>query len=152
MDVYEVLRLAKLGKSDRRIASALGINRKTVGKYRAWAQELGVLDGELPSLAELHQLLEETWPDQVPPQSVSTVAPYREIITRLRDHGVETAAIHQRLIEDHGYRGSYSAVWRFVTALEPRQPEAVVRVDDQTQAQTALGIAGAPQPDDVPMA
>ena len=144
MDVYEVLRLVKLGRSNRRIASALGINRKTVGKYRTWAEESGLLAGELPSPAELHQLLEKSWPGQVPPQSVSTVAPYREIIVKLRAQSVETAAIHQRLSEDHGYTGSYSSVWRFVNALEPNKPDVVVRVEVKPgeEAQVDFGYAG----------
>ena len=63
MDVYEVLRLIQLQKSDRAIAGALSINRKTVGKYRAWAASQGLLASrELPSREELHRRLAETWP------------------------------------------------------------------------------------------
>ena len=59
MDVYEVLRLIRLQKSDRAIAAALTINRKTVGKYRAWAASQGLLaQRELPSREELHRFLE----------------------------------------------------------------------------------------------
>lgn len=144
MDVYEVLRLVKLGRSNRRIATALGINRKTVGKYRAWAEELGLLTGDLPSLAELHQLLAQTWPGKLPPQNVSTVAPYRQIIVKLREQGVEMAAIHQRLMEDHHYTGSYSSVWRFVNALAPTAPDVVVRVEVKPgeEGQVDFGYAG----------
>jgi hypothetical protein len=129
MDVYEVLRLVKLGKSNRTIASVLGINRKTMGKYRVWAERHGLLVGDLPDPHELYQLLKGTWPGQPPPQSVSTVAPYRKVIVALREQGVEIAAIHQRLVEEHGYTGSYSSVWRFVSVIEPKQPDVVVRVE-----------------------
>ena len=123
MDVYEVLRLLQLQKSDRAIAGALGINRKTVGKYRAWAAGQGLLaQRELPSREELHRRLAETWPGALPPQNVSSVAPFRDVITELREQGVEVAAIFQRLQDEHGYAGSYSSVWRFVSS--PGAPAA----------------------------
>ena len=85
MDVYEVLRLIQLQKSDRAIAAALAINRKTVGKYRAWAVGQGFLtDRTLPSREELHRQLAETWPGALPPQNISSVAPFRAGITELR--------------------------------------------------------------------
>lgn len=94
MDVYEVLRLIQLHKSDRAIADALGINRKTVAKYRIWATEQGLLaQRSLPSREELHRRLSETWPDALPPQNISSVAPFRAVITELRAQGVEVAAI-----------------------------------------------------------
>jgi transposase len=144
MDVYEVLRLVKRDKSDRHIASALRLNRKTVGKYRSWAEAEGLLTGELPGRDELHQRLQTTWPGKLPPQNVSSVAPYREIIVSLREQGVETAAIHQRLVDDYGYTGSYSSVWRYVDAMEPQRPEVVVRVAVKPgeEAQCDFGYAG----------
>jgi hypothetical protein len=58
MDVSKVLRLFQLEKSDRAIAGALSINRKTVGKYRTWAAGQGLLaQRALPSREELHRCL-----------------------------------------------------------------------------------------------
>ncbi len=145
MDVYEVLRLLQLQKSDRAIAGALGINRKTVGKYRVWASEQGLLaQHPLPSREELHRRLTETWPGALPPQNVSSVAPFRTVITELREQGVEVAAIFQRLQDDYHYAGSYSSVWRFVSSLEPQRPEVVVRIEVKAgeEAQVDFGYAG----------
>jgi transposase len=144
MDVYEILRLVKLGQSNRAIAGAMKIDRKTVGKYRAWAEKLGLLASDLPSHEELHELLEASWPNQVPPQNTSTVAAYHDDVVGLRDQGVEMAAIHQRLVDDHHFTGSYSAVWRYVTALEPQTPDVVVRVEVKPgeEAQVDFGSAG----------
>ncbi len=145
MDVYEVLRLIQLHKSDRAIASALSINRKTVGKYRAWAESQGLLAVRaLPSREELHRRLAETWPGALPPQNISSVTPFRAIITELRAQGVEVAAIFQRLQADHHYVGSYSSVWRFVSALEPPRPNVVVRIEVKPgeEAQVDFGYAG----------
>lgn len=145
MDVYEVLRLLQLQKSDRAIADVLGVNRKTVGKYRLWAAEQGLLARDaLPSREELHRRLSETWPNALPPQSISSVAPFRVIITELREQGVEVAAIFQRLRDQHGYTGSYSSVWRFVSHLEPKRPDVVVRVEVKPgeEGQVDFGYAG----------
>lgn len=145
MDVYEVLRLLQLQKSDRAIAAALAINRKTVGKYRAWAVSQGLLARrELPSREELHRRLTETWPEALPPQNISSVAPFRDVICELREQGVEVAAIFQRLQDEHHYVGSYSSVWRFVSALEPLRPDVVVRIEVKAgeEAQVDFGYAG----------
>jgi transposase len=145
MDVYEVLRLIQLHKSDRAIANALSINRKTVGKYRAWAESQGLLAVRtLPSRAELHRRLAETWPGTLPPQNISSVMPFRAVISGLREQGVEVAAIFQRLRDEHHYVGSYSSVWRFVNSLEPRRPEVVVRIEVKVgeEAQVDFGYAG----------
>lgn len=144
MDIQEVVRLIRLGQSDRNIARLMEMNRKTVGKYHTWAEAQGFLKGPLPSLAELQQRLDETWPQKQPRQSISTVEPYREQVVKLRQQGVEAAAIHQRLVEEHGFQGSYPAVWRFVRKLEPKTPESVVRVEVKPgeEAQVDYGYAG----------
>jgi transposase len=143
MEIREILRRIRAGESDRAIARLMDINRKTVGHYHHWAAEQGLLTGDLPTTPDLHQLLEATVPPSLPPQNVSTVEPYREIVTRLRTEGVEMAAIHQRLLE-RGYTGSYSAVRRFVRQLDPRTPEVTVRVETRPgeEAQVDFGYAG----------
>jgi len=143
MEIQEVLRRLRAGESDRAIHRALRIHRETVKKYRVWAAEQGLLTGELPSVAELHQILAATLPSSAPPQNVSSVEPYRELVVRLRSEGVEVAAIHARL-QERGYGGSYAAVWRFVRQLEPLTPEATVRVERRPgeEAQVDFGYAG----------
>jgi transposase len=49
-------------------------------------------------------------------------------VQRLLSQKVEMVAIFQRLQDDHGFTGSYSAVRRYVHQLRPATPEAVVRV------------------------
>ncbi len=143
MDIREVLRRLQAGQSDRAIARDTRMHRKTVARYRAWAEEQGLLDAPLPALGDLHRLLEETLPTTPPPQNTSTVEPYREMVEKLRRQGVEIAAIHQRL-KERGYKGSYSAVYRFVRTLEPIEPEVTVRVETLPgqEAQVDFGYAG----------
>ena len=130
MDIREMLRRLRQGESNRAVAAAMQIDRKTVGRYRTWAAEQGLLEGRLLSLGDVHQLLEETLSSPPPPQNTSSVERYREVVTKLRGEGVEIAAIYERL-KGRGYQGSYSSVYRFVRNLEPRTPDVTVRVETE---------------------
>ena len=118
VDIYALLQHLRAGVSNRGIKRDLGIDRRTAQKYREWAEEYGLLNGTLPPIEELYQLLEETMPTKQPPQSQSTVERYRKLVIKLREQDVEVSAIKARL-EERGFRGSYMAVWRFVQQLEP---------------------------------
>jgi len=143
MDIREILRRVRTGQSDNAIHKDMGVNRRTVAKYRHWAEEEGLLEGDLPDLGSLHQRLEKTMPEGPPPQNISTVEPYRELVIKLRKQKVEIAAIHQRL-QERGFRGSYMAVYRFVRRMEPQTPEATVRVERPPgeEVQVDFGYAG----------
>jgi transposase len=143
MDIREILNRLRKGQSNRAVARALNIDRKTIGRYHTWAAEQGLLEGPLPSLGQLHQLLEETLKSPSPPQNVSSVEAYRELVTKLRKEGVEIAAIHERL-KERGYTGSYSSVHRFVRHLEPATPKVTVRVETRPgeEGQADFGYAG----------
>ncbi len=143
MEIREMLRQLRRGRSNRAVARALKIDRKTVATYRSWAREQGLLEGSLPPLGDLNRLLEETMQSPAPPQNVSSVAPYEPLVKKLRREGVEIAAIHERL-KERGYAGSYSSVHRFVRKLEPPEPEVTVRVETRPgeEAQVDFGYAG----------
>lgn len=143
MDIQEIIRRLGAGQSDRAIHEDLGVHRKTVKKYRQWAEEHELLEGKLPDLENLQQLVEITLPQTDPPQNGSSVEPYRELVERLRQEGVEIKAIHERL-QERGYEGHYQSVWRFVRRLEGSKTKATVRVErppgDETQVD--FGYAG----------
>jgi transposase len=143
MDIRELVRHMQRGQSNRAIAEALGLDRKTVARYRTWATAQNLLTAPLPPLGELHRLLEETMSSPPPPQNVSSVEPYRELVIKLRQQGVERAAIWERL-KERGYSGSYSSVYRFVRHLEPLTPDVTVRVETRPgeEAQVDFGFAG----------
>ena len=143
IDIRELLRHLQQNQSNRAVHRALGLSRETVAKYRQWAEKEGLLSGPLPSLADLQTRLQASLPS-APPQTVSTVEPYRAVVVKLREEGLEIEALYQRLREGHGYTGKYSSVWRFVRALEPKRPDAVVRVEvaPGEEAQVDFGAAG----------
>jgi transposase len=143
MDVREILRHLRAKESDRAIARATQIDRKTVARYRTWATEQELLTGPLPTLGELQRLLSEKMEGPPPPQNESSVEPYRDLVVKLRRGKIEMTAIWERL-KERGYSGSYSAVYRFVRHLEPLAPEVTVRVETKPgeEAQVDFGSVG----------
>jgi transposase len=143
MDIRELLLHIRAGSSDRQIERDMKVDRRTVKRYREWAEAQGLLAGSLPSLEELQVIANQTLPKQTPPQNVSSVEPYREIVEQLVKENVEIAAIKCRL-EEQGFAGSYAAVYRFVRRVKPRTPKATVRVERKPgeEAQVDFGYAG----------
>jgi transposase len=143
MDLRMLLLHLRDNPSDRAVARDTGFNRRTVHRYRQWASAHGLLTDPLPSLEQIQGTLTATLPASPPPQNVSSVAPYRDLVLTLRAQGVEVAALYQRLTEQ-GYTGSYAAVYRFVRSLEPRALDATVRVErlPGEEAQVDFGSVG----------
>jgi transposase len=144
LDVREMVRRFNLGQSDREVAWEMGTNRRTVAKYRKIARTEGWLNRpELPEGAQIEARLAALGPPS-PRGPESGVEPYRARVVELRDKRVEVAAIWLILKDHHGFGGSYNAVLRFVHRLEPRSPEAFVRmeVDPGDEAQVDFGHTG----------
>ena len=144
LDIHELLRHLREGRSDRAIHRDLGLARKTIAKYRAWAEQADLLRGPLPELSELQVHLQAVQAT-APAQTLSSVEAYRATVQDLLERGLEVQAIHQRLTQDHGFSGHYQAVWRFVQKLAPASPgPATVRVETEPgqEAQVDFGYAG----------
>jgi len=143
MDIREILLHLRQTASDRAVQRATGVHRQTVKRYRTWAAEQELLTGPLPPLPELEQRVRQTLPETPPPQNVSSVEPYRALVSQLHKEGVEMTAIQQRL-KERGYTGSYSAIRRFVGGLTMTHPEVFVRVECKPgeEAQVDFGFAG----------
>ena len=99
MDIRELLLHLRAKPSDRAVQRDTGMHRQTVKHYRQWAQAQGLLEGPLPPLTELAQLVQATLAEKAPPQNTSSVAPYRELVSQLRREGVEMTAITARLAD-----------------------------------------------------
>ena len=146
MDIRTVVRYLQAATSVSATQRATGLNRRTIMRYRTWAQQHGLLDPQrpLPSLEELHELLAHTLPPPAPPpQTVSSVEPYREVVCTLYRQQVAGTAILQRLRE-RGYHGGLSSVYRFLHHLEPTPPTTTVRIEREpgSEAQVDFGYAG----------
>jgi transposase len=143
VDIRAIVHHIRAGESDRRIGKDLKVDRRTVKKYRTWAKNHGLLEGELPEAEAFYALLERTLPGSLPPQNQSSAALYRERILTLHKNGVEIAAISQRLKEE-GYAGGYWPVYRLVRKSCPVDPDVTVRVECKPgeEAQVDFGYAG----------
>ena len=97
MDIRELIRHLRATDSDRAVQRDTGFDRRTVGRYRAWAADHDLLAGPLPSLDVLQRLAAQTLLSPAPPQMVSSVEPFRSQVVALRAQGTEMAAIWQRL-------------------------------------------------------
>ena len=125
--IREIIYRLRQGQSGRQIAKDLRVSRLTVSKYRQMAKEGGYLKGDqdLPSNKDI---VAKLGPAKGPPRGESSVAPFKEVVERFLDEGVEKMAILARLRGDHGYTGTYSSLWRFVNQLRPKLPEPHIRV------------------------
>ena len=61
----------------------------------------------------------------LPPSCVSGLEPWRGQIARWHAQGIQGTTIHAALARDHGYTGSLSAVYRFVSQLLAESPPEV---------------------------
>ncbi len=131
MDLHQLVRRLRANETDRRIAQAMQLDRRTVAKYREWAQTQHLLEGELPDHATLHALAKETLdPATSPPQNKSSVEAYTDQIRALLEQGLGPYLVYQKLCEQPGFGGSRTAVWRLTQKLRPpKTPKVVLRLE-----------------------
>ena len=143
MEIREMIRHIREHRSDRQIGKDLGVDRRTVKRYRQWAQEQGLLKGELPDHQSLLQLLNATMPEKMPPQNGSKAAPYRERIEKLLKEKVKVTAIYDRL-KEQGYTGSYASVLRLAREIDPKPVETFTRKESEPgkEAEIDFGYVG----------
>lgn len=144
MDIREILYQLRAGESERAISRATGIHRKTIHQYHGWAKQAGLLTGELPNNEALEKRVEAEIGAYPAPLQVSSVEPYRSQVESLAAQGVDGTVIWRRL-QERGYTGSLSSVYRFLNREKPGHgPDIVVRVEREPgeEAQVDFGYAG----------
>lgn len=139
--VQEIIYRLRAGQSERGIARDLKVSRITVREYRQQAEDHGFLAPEAP-LPDAAQVAAALGGGRKPPAVVSSVEPYRELVAQWLKEEMEMAAIHQRLVRDHGYTGGYSSVKRFVHRLQPPEPRVVLRVETAPGAEAQVDFGG----------
>ena len=144
MDVHALLRRLRAGESNNRIARMLHVDRKTVRKYRRWAERKDLLRGLLPDLATLEAQLRETYKRPARRGKISTMEPWRDEIQSLLDKGLGPKLIFDKLSQREDFDGSESAVWRMTRQLRPATPDVTVRVETSPgeEAQVDFGDVG----------
>jgi transposase len=115
------------GDSERDLARARLMGRRKLAAFRALATAQGWLDSQTP-LPEDEAIAVAVGQARRAPSSVSSVEPYRELVTGWTEQGISSVVIHGVLCRNHGYTGSYSSVYRMVAAIGRSRPEATVRL------------------------
>ena len=124
----QVLVRLRQGDSERELARARLMGRRKLAAFRALAAAQGWLDTHTP-LPEDQAIAAAVGQARRAPCSVSSVAPFRELVASWAEQGVSAVAIHGALCRNHGYTGSYSSVYRMVAAIaRSRPPQATVRL------------------------
>jgi transposase len=139
-----IKKLHQRGQSQREIAEALSVDRKTVRRHLADQDqsEQGANDSKgttAPTGSE------PSTPTVVAVKSASHSEPFREIIEAKLEQGLHARRIFQDLQSEHDFRGSYWSVRRFVRKLRTERPTAFRRIEVEPgwEAQVDFGT-GAP--------
>src|SRR3954470_5637837 len=119
--LQELVRLHRLGLTERRAAKELRIGRNTAKEYRRALSEAGVLDGsvdELPTLEVLQALVLRALPPRPAPQQVSKLEEWQPAVEALLEQRLGPQAIHDRLRLEHpDYQGSIGGLKRLVRRI-----------------------------------
>ncbi|MDN5752175.1 MAG: IS21 family transposase [Nitrosospira sp.] len=126
----QILVRMRQGDSDRDIGRSKTMGRKKIAKVRQIAAERGWLapDTVLPDDQALAQALAHK--QALPASCMSTLEPWRDLITPWHTAGIQGTTIHAALKRNHGYTGSYSSMQRFLNQIvvnqEPNVPLRLV--------------------------
>lgn len=131
-----VLALLRLGWSYRRIERETGVRRETISKHDP-ARDSKAARAPTGTSAQKRP--------KRPPGSVSLCEPHRELIESKLELGLDARRIHQDLVHEQGFAGSYDSVKRFCRGLRKSQPEVYARVETAPGAQLQADFSkGAP--------
>jgi len=124
----QVLVRMRQGDSDREIAKGRLMGRHKAAALRRVASAQGWLDAQraLPEDEALARVLLAKVPQPGPPSQVEA---FRAQIIAWKQAGITGTTIHQALVREHGFTGSYSAIRRFLQGLALSAPPATVALE-----------------------
>jgi transposase len=117
----QVLVRLRQGDSERDIARAGLMGRRKARELRELAARQGWLEPEA-ALPDDQVIAEALGTARRARSTISSLEPFREPISRWLGQGVSGVAIHAALRREYGYGGSYSSVYRMLTALRGELP------------------------------
>lgn len=131
--------LVQLGWSARAIHRQTGIDRETIRKYREgdkgagsgatenppevpadFLSEKGQNPPKVPAGSEQEGAVQPAESLPLPGTHSASVQPHLQRISTKRHQGLSAQRIYQDLVEEHGYKGSYDSVKRYVRKLRRR--------------------------------
>jgi transposase len=139
--LQELVRLHRLGLTERRAAKELRIGRNTAREYRRALAAAGVLDGsadELPELEALKAIVVKALPSRPAPQQVSKLDGWQAEVEALLEKRLGPQAIHDRLRLEHAdFQGSIGGLKRLVHRI--RRARGVLATDVTIPVETDAG-------------
>jgi hypothetical protein len=139
--LQELVRLHRLGLTERRAAKELRIGRNTAREYRVVLAAAGVLEGsadELPELEALKSIVLKALPARPAPQQVSKLDGWESEVEALLERRLGPQAIHDRLRLEHAdFKGSLGSLKRLVRRL--RRSRGVQATDVTIPVETEAG-------------
>ena len=127
-EIRQVIVHMRSGQSDRQIAASGLIGRRKAGELRAIALSVGWLD-KAQTVPDESVIAKVFGVKARRTAAVSSVDHYRDEITAWWQKGIQGTTIHQTLVRNHGFGGSYSAVRRFLQGLKKVNVQATVILD-----------------------
>jgi hypothetical protein len=157
----QIIERLRASETEREISRTRFMGREKVAKIRVMAKAFGWLDPTQPLpddelIAAQFSKGKQTNPFTLPgitaptqahstitnSSHYSSVEPWRHLVDLWAGQGVNGVAIHAALARDHGYKGSYSSVYRMMLTLRAAiQPDITVRLhfDPADAAQVDFG-------------
>ncbi len=124
----QILVRMRMGESNRAIAQSGLMGRKKAQKLRDTAVAQDWLDKlkPLPENAELATVLNVTV--HTSSSTMSSVLPHADKVKTWMKSGVQATTIHQQLVQNYGFTGSYWSVIRYINSVKEKEPGAVSTV------------------------
>jgi transposase len=144
----QVLTHMRSGQSDRQIAKAGLMGRHKAGALRIVAEQQGWLssDAPLPDDEALAAVVRQKPPNDT---SACLLTPFLADIKSWHEEGIAGTAIHQALIRNHAFAGSYSTVRRYLQQLDADNVRATVMLDFEPGEAVQVDFGKGPRITDV---
>jgi transposase len=127
-EYHQILSRMRLGASDRQLAKAGIIGRVKAGEIRSIAQSHDWLNPHNP-LPDDSVLAVAFQRQSSVPQQESLAKPYEDQLRAWQAEGIQATTIHQALVRNYQFQGSYSSVRRLLQKLAGDNPQATVMLD-----------------------
>jgi len=124
----QVIHRMRMGQSDRAIAKTGLMGRVKCRQLRAVASRQGWLDdGPLPDDGQIAEVFETEKKTNPTRQSLSIE--HRKRVEKWMAEGIWLTTIYRTLVDQFGFAGSYSSVYRLAKKLADQKPEATCILD-----------------------
>lgn len=142
--IQAIMALHRRGWSNRRIARELGVHRETVARNIRVGQARSK-PAKAPPGSQDVQAGQPTVQQGRSTDTGSACQPLRQVILDKLELGLSAKRIHQDLVVEHGFEGSYYSVRRFVRRLGASVPLPFRRMECQPGAEAQVDFGkGAP--------